>query len=250
MNQNSIEWHSWRNQGIGASDSPVLLGYSKTTPYELYQQKKNKTDNNIGTYAKAKGGEVEAQLRARYSLSTGLQFEPACAEMEGDTYIRCSYDGIALENGKLRAIEIKFVGLDYYNATTLPSNIKTTHFVQMQHQMLVMDLEYVDYLYSADTVNYKRIRVFPDIPMHRKIQDAAKAFYECLVTNTPPPLGPDDWHDMPSSIQTILEGPMDEDARNKIKVSMEHRKVESPSHRVQLDKRGALRITKRSLHAV
>lgn len=235
MFQNTQEWLSWRTKGIGASDSPILLGLSKRTPYELWLEKTGRAEQHgIPTFAKAKGGEIEAQLRARYSLDVGLQFEPACASHDEYPFLLASYDGVAYEDGKLRAIEIKFVGAEYY----AQEQIKEAHRIQCQHQIMVMDLEYVDYLYSVDGVAYKRLRILPDYKAWSEIFTAAYIFNEYLVRDVAPPLTEQDWWPATEELdKLLLEGD-----RDQIKAAMTHPRVIGSKHKAQIDKRGALRL--------
>lgn len=236
MDQNTQEWLSWRSKGIGASDSPILLGLSKRTPYELWLEKTGRAQaHGIPTFAKAKGGEIEAQLRARYSLETGINFQPACAEHDEFKYLTASYDGIGLEGDKLRAIEIKFVGAEIYNK----GEVKEAHKIQCQHQMMVMDLDYVDYLMSVDGREYKCIRLFPDPKAWRQIFDACETFYRCLKEDIAPALTEQDWWPATPEIEAMMEAGDREGLRG-----MPHKKMIGSKWKAQIDKRGGLRLTK------
>lgn len=249
MIQGTQEWLSWRSKGIGASDSPILLGLSKRTPYELWLEKTGRAEaHSIPTFAKAKGGEIEAQLRARYSLDTGLNFEPACAEHDEFPWLTASYDGIALQDGKLRAIEIKFVGKEIYDAFTeenkaewanLLKKLKPMHVVQCQHQIMVMDLEYVDYLMSIDGREYKKVRIYPDAKTQRQIFDICEAFYKCLHDDVAPELTEEDWWPATPEIEKMM---LEQDREGLKK--MPHKKMIGSKFKAQIDKRGALRLTK------
>ncbi len=198
-------------------------------------------------FAKSKGGEVESQLRARYSLDSGLNFEPACASHDEFPWLIASYDGVAEEEGRLSSIEIKFVGLDVYNSMNTVEDlklIKPAHYCQCQHQMMPLDLNFVDYLFSVAGISYKRIRVHADAKMQARIFSACQDFSQNLILDLAPGLTEQDWWPALPALEKLLQEPFDDDKRQKIRAAMAHTRHIGSNYKCMIDKRGALRITK------
>jgi putative phage-type endonuclease len=182
VDQNTDEWLDWRRQRIGASDVAAILGCS---PYmdkvELWLDKTGQAPpKQISEFAKQRGGEVEAQLRARYSLHTGRDYQPRLAVHDEYEFISASLDGYS-ETG--HAIEVKFVGAKKYQEEIIPEH----HIIQMQHQMLVTGLPYIDYLYSTDGIEYKVFKCEADPDKQALILKECLEFWSYVVTRQEPP---------------------------------------------------------------
>jgi len=119
MEQNSENWHGWRQKGLGSSDAPVIMGVSPyKTPFQLWEEntmpvgyKKEKGNDFI----QKKGHRLEILARADFELISGMTFAATTAEHREMPFLRASLDGW---NANVKeAIEIKFIGKDYYNKT-------------------------------------------------------------------------------------------------------------------------------------
>lgn len=233
MDQGTKDWLNWRSQGIGASDSAIILGQSKyKTAFELWLEKTGQREAEpIAMHSKAKGGEVEAQLRARYSLDTGKNFIPVLWEHDTHKYLLASLDGYA--DGEI--IEIKFVGKDYYEQ----EEIKKEHWIQMQHQMMATGLDRVTYLKSVDGVAYKSVTVLRDEIFIHDLEAACHAFYYKVQKMMPPDKTEDDeWEAEGEFLDLLKQGD-----RDKIKAAMPHARMRGAGKKLVRSKNGALRIT-------
>lgn len=237
MEQGSKSWLEWRNAGIGASDTPIILGLSPyKTCFQLWQEKTGLVKpSDITLYAKAKGGEVEAQLRARYSLDSAKNFEPVLAEMDDNKFIKASLDGYA--DGE--AIEIKFVGKEKYESDTIPE----THYWQMQHQMLVLDLTAISYLKSIDGVEYKKQQCLRNEADCQRVLMSCIVFQGKVLTKTPPPKTEQDTLEAEGVFLAMLElykaGKID---KKEIKANMPHQRMTGAGLKLTLSSNGALRV--------
>ena len=71
LHQNTAEWHRWRQQGLGASDAPVIMGEAAfKTPRMLWSIKTGRMQEDAPGPAARRGRELER--RARRSMSRKL----------------------------------------------------------------------------------------------------------------------------------------------------------------------------------
>lgn len=192
LDQGTDAWLKWRNGGIGASDCAAVFGKSPyLTRRTLWEEKTGQREPKpISEFAQRKGGEIEARVRAMYSLHLKKDFRPCTAEHEKYPYILASFDGRDFDSGEI--IEIKFVGKEKYELGR--EAVPDHHIIQMQQQMLVSGAPYVDYLFSTDGDDYKLERFFADKIMQAEILENLTAFYAHMVNKTDPGFAPDDIH--------------------------------------------------------
>lgn len=196
MEQGSNEWLEWRKQGIGASETAVLLGldpYGKT-PYKLWKEKlgAKAEDSESAPGLFQRGHETEAMVRATIELETGVDYPPALFEHPEYPFIRASLDGWADKDaaqaaGLPRGLEVKMVGKD---AMALP--IPPHHQVQMQHQMLVTAQDSWLYARHCEGVT-QRVVVKADPSMQAKILAAGWQFWEQVKKGQAPAFTDQDW---------------------------------------------------------
>lgn len=188
MDQGTAEWHAWRRQGIGASESAALLGVCPyKTPRQLYAEKlggeAEDTEASAGLFQR--GHETEAMVRAAYEFETGLEFRPAVFEHPVYPFIRASLDGWNAETKQ--GIEIKFMGKDKF-AGPVPEH----HVIQVQHQMLVTGVDSWTYLRHNDGQT-KREDFKADPAMQARIVEACLEFWDRVGRKDPPPYTDRDW---------------------------------------------------------
>ncbi len=238
MDQGTQEWLTWRQSGIGASDMPVLFGLSDKTPFMLWQEKMGLTTSEISTYARGKGGDTEARLRAKYSLETGRQYGPVLAAHDKYPWMLASLDMYTVEDKHQYMGEVKFVGAKVYESILDAGTIPKKHMVQMQQQMLVIGECEAVYLVSCDGDNYKAISVEPDAELQTEIISRGLIFYSYMVNKTPPPLEANDW--WPGGAE-IISAVANGD-RALVKSLMPNKRVTVPGARLSLDINGVLKI--------
>lgn len=184
MEQGSVEWHNLRNRSIGASDSPVILGVSPwNTPYSLFLQKQGKILQKDNPNM-ARGRLLEEEARQLYIKMTGVFVSPDVRFSNVYDWMICSLDGISKDNSTM--VEIKTANrLDHSNAEM--GIIPEKYMPQLQHQMFVCELDRMHY-FSFNGQAGVIVEVFRDDAFIEKMIEKEKAFYQCMVTNTPPPL--------------------------------------------------------------
>lgn len=187
--QGTPAWHAWRNQGIGASDAPAILGVSPwMTIYQLWELKTGRRAPFAGNAATRRGSEMEAQARAAYEAHTGIIVQPHCRTHPELDWMRASLDGIDLD-GRL-ILEVKCPGKEDH-ATAIQGKVPEKYIPQVQHQLAVSGAELCHY-WSYDGDMGILVEVRPDEDYIRALIEAEIAFWHCVQTDTPPPLCPRD----------------------------------------------------------
>lgn len=139
----TVEWHAWRQKGIGGSDSIILAAqeglvksptWVKTTKW-LWEVKTGRRSGEIpANAAMRRGTENESAARERFIKETSLMVAPVFGENDNKPFIRASFDG--MDFFKTSIVEIK-VPSDSIHAAAKKGNIPEYYLIQMAHQGLV-----------------------------------------------------------------------------------------------------------------
>jgi putative phage-type endonuclease len=228
MEQGSKEWLDWRRQGIGASEMAAVLGKCPyKTAYQLWCEKTatptEKDEQNADLMAR--GHAVEAQTRAAFEFSSGLDFPPALFEHPTMPFLRASLDGWNEETRQ--PIEIKMVGTE-----KLTTPIPEHHLIQVQTQMLVTGSDSLFYVRSTDGINIHAETIHADEELQRRIAVAATLFWEMVEAKVPPQYEGRDWVPVDDSVLAAalrqlqgLKGKVRDAARGQVFAGMAHRRV-------------------------
>lgn len=193
---NQQEWHNWRNQGIGSSDAPVIMGVSPwTTPAQLWEERVHgakREDNASMKY----GREMEEHARRFFEKKMNVQVFATREEHKSIKWMRATLDGIDIDRKVM--VEIK-----------CPSNRKLNHKVpdhyypQLQHQLEVTGLDGMYYC-SFDGTDGVILEV-PRDPFYIKslVQEESK-FWNCILELEMPPLMNKDFADLSDDEQWDL----------------------------------------------
>jgi len=203
MQQNSDEWHRWRGKGIGASDSPIILGLSPwKTRIELWEQKVGVAPRDEGNYATIKGHLMEGIAREHYFVKTLIDAQPKNFEHPDPKlkYLRASLDGWN-EEMKL-VLEIKCPG-KVAQAEAEAGRVPPHYWYQMQHQMLVTGAELAHY-WSFDGEKGVLIEVDRDPKAIKEILNATEKFWELITKQKPPELTDKDYKAITSKSMLAL----------------------------------------------
>ena len=189
LNQNTEEWLSWRNGGIGASDAPVILGQSPwKTPYQLYIEKTTGETSFQGNQATNKGHRLESFARKAAEEELNMIFHPKCYQHVEYSWMRASLDGISMD-GEILEIKCPYNPNDPKSDHQLALNgeIPEKYYAQLQHQLAVAQAS-KGYYYSFDGEKGVVIPFERDEDFILKLIDKEKAFCECLQKLKPPKL--------------------------------------------------------------
>ena len=106
LQQNTAEWHRWRQQGLGASDAPVIMGEAAfKTPRMLWSIKTGRAQEDAPGPAARRGRELERLARRAYEQEVGIQMEPLCLVHDQLEWMRASLDGLSFDGSTV--LEIK-----------------------------------------------------------------------------------------------------------------------------------------------
>lgn len=184
------EWLKWRQQGIGGSDMPVILGDSPyRTALELYEEKIADTIVEKTSHIMERGNRYEPRIRSFYNMLYDTNFEPALFEMD---FLRVSLDGLDKDS----ICEIKTAGKDAHEEARL-GRVPKKYYAQVQHALMVSrksECIYISYCDPSwdETQEIKKeflavVCVKPDLEYQEKIYNAAKVFwYDHVLKRIPP----------------------------------------------------------------
>jgi putative phage-type endonuclease len=200
--QNSKDWYAWRDQGLGASEAPVVMGdQSFSTRFELWAQKTKLLERpELNVYAlKAmdRGKELEPKAVSWYERKTGMVVErDVNCEHPVYSFLRASLDGYVplIELN----IEVKSPGKEDL-AKAKKGIIPEKYIPQVQMQMLVSGCAYTDYVtYSGEGVGYfdgedgKVITIKADPVYQQKLLVEMMYFWGLILAKMPPVVSQED----------------------------------------------------------
>jgi putative phage-type endonuclease len=184
MIQNTIEWKKMRKSKIGASDAPVIMCKSPwKTPFQLWEEKMGFYEQPT-TEAMQRGIQMEQEARIAFEKLTEIPvFQKVMIHAEYDWMI-ASLDGIDIEHKRI--VEIKCPGkLDHECA--MDGEIPEKYFPQLQHQMIVCDLDMAFY-FSYTHKNCKLLEIYRCREYEESLLQKEREFFKCLVDLEPPSL--------------------------------------------------------------
>ena len=190
LEQRTEEWRQWRNQGVTATDSAVLLGVNPDkTSSELWFEKTGRTEpEDISVIPAVRYGiENEGSARKLWEWEHETPAPPVCGEWDQNPIFRTSFDGLTFDN---EVLEIK---CPLPNGNTLldvkvrgeKSEAYQRYYVQAQHQLLVCDGE-IAHLVFLDGENLIEFEIHRDEKMIQEIIQKGEAFYTSLQGDCPP----------------------------------------------------------------
>lgn len=184
--QGSTEWHEWRKKGIGASDTPAVMGVSPwSTPHRVWLEKTGRKKSFEGNFVTNKGSEKESKARALYELVSLENMQDACGTHPKYDFIRASFDGVTNDGKKI--LEIK-VPSEEVRVDAAEGKIPIYYKIQIQQQLLVSGADQCDFFtYNPKTDSYEIVEVKPDLKMQAEIIVALETFWNNHVLKDIPP---------------------------------------------------------------
>ena len=194
MRQGSIEWLNTRKKLIGASDAAVIMGVSPwKTPYQLWQEKLCLVESQPSSPAMQRGTETEPIALEEYENIVGHLMMDAVIFNPDYPWMMASMDGIPIDGGDRKDVEIKVPGQGDHELA-LKDLIPDKYYPQLQHQMCVRGRDKMDY-FSWNEESSVILEVIRNQAYIDRMLDLQRQFYECMTTNTPPPLTDRDYVD-------------------------------------------------------
>ncbi|MCC7262989.1 MAG: YqaJ viral recombinase family protein [Candidatus Latescibacteria bacterium] len=141
--QNTPAWLEWRQQGIGASDAPTIMGENRyKSAAQLLQEKRNPLREVVLNPAMALGNELEPVARARYVARTGREVQPVCLQSTRYEWLRASLDGLSEDHDTV--VEIK-CGQSAYRWASQSGTVPDYYYGQLQHILALTGLASLDF---------------------------------------------------------------------------------------------------------
>lgn len=185
MIQGSREWHQFRQQHIGSSESAIVADLNPwRSKVSLWEEKVFGWEQQFDQASidrMAEGQRMEPIARQAYQDLTGIQVEPMVIESSEWPFLSCSLDGMTKTLD--RACEIKCGASSHKSAKKglLPAYYE----IQCQKQMLVTGLDSIDYFsyYELDPI---LIIVNRDEELIKELLEKEIEFWYHVQAGTPP----------------------------------------------------------------
>lgn len=142
ITQGTSAWLEWRNQGVGASDAPAIMGEN---PWKSREQLLKEKLNGLSVgpnAAMVRGTALEPQARSRYEQLKGIKVRPVCLQSTRFDWLRASIDGLAYDGSSV--VEIK-CGNSVYEHAASNRQVPKYYFGQLQHILAVTALSKIDF---------------------------------------------------------------------------------------------------------
>ncbi len=188
LNQDTPEWHEFRQNHIGASDAPVVMGVS---PFK--SRKQLWKEKVFGVQQKANGAMLygkmkEEEAREAFERETGFLVFPKVLEHPEHDWISASLDGLDVEEKFLVEIKCPRSNIDQFvDAGNMVHTVPEKYFPQIQHQLFVtgLDLAYYYTYYGNGHGTIAQVR--RDDKYIDLLLEKEKEFWEYVQTFIPPP---------------------------------------------------------------
>ena len=194
LDQRTDAWKAWRNQGITATDSTVILGASPyKTPWRLWAEKVGKIlpPDLSGNPNVQRGVALEDEARLLFQNKHLTCVMPACAESDVDPIFRASFDGLTPLN---EPVEFKCPGekvLAEVRTEGLKAKTVQMYSVQVQHQMLVSGSNRGWLVfYDSTTKELIEFEIQRDETIIKRLLAEGRKFYESVTKKIEPPKDP------------------------------------------------------------
>lgn len=197
IEQNTPEWLKWREEGVGASDVPVIMGAS---PYksklQLWLEKtgrKPPTDLTGNPHIR-RGHEEEPYARAemhnwlKANKNRTTEIPPICGQHDSYDFMRVSFDGVPTD-GELTPCELKCPCEKTYKEIELLAADSPTvkmYLWQLVYQMLVAKAKVgylAFYLKGSPLIVFEHHK---DVTEYKQVFEAVSAFWVQVQDDTPP----------------------------------------------------------------
>jgi putative phage-type endonuclease len=178
-----------RKLGIGGSDMPIILGLSNyKTPYQLYLEKIGEVENDGEmTPYQYWGHQLEGIIRDEFSKRNNVVVETpdSCVHPFYD-FLRGNLDGFIPSWNAILEVKCSAGFMAHEWGEDGSDIIPMQYLVQVAHYCAVVNAgcAYIAVLIGGN--DYREFKYTRDLDLESKIIDAAKKFWECVQTRTPP----------------------------------------------------------------
>lgn len=183
MQQQTQEWHEFRQLHIGSSDAAAIMGVSPwKTRHKLWEEKRGLLPPSPKTYAMDHGIRMEEEARRAYEKLTGTIVFPEVIVHPEHSWMSASLDGIDI-TGKM-AVEIKCpLGADHQEA--VEGRVPLKYYPQCQHILAVTGADVLHY-FSFQNGNGVLVEMGIDHDYIAELISQERAFWELVITGMEP----------------------------------------------------------------
>lgn len=178
-----------RKLGIGGSDMPIIMGLSSyKTPYQLYLEKTGQIElveeeNQLQYWGNKLEGIIRNEFATRNKVVVDL---PDTLIHPFYPYLRANVDGFIQEWNSVLEVKCSSNFMSAQWGEDGSDVIPMQYLVQVAHYCAVTnaDAAYIAVLIGGN--DYREYKYIRDLELESHVIEAAKTFWECVQTNTPP----------------------------------------------------------------
>ncbi len=193
LEQSGDEWKSWRMNGLGASDVPIIMGTNPyKTPYQLWEEKCGFSDSQELSSAMIHGIKHEGMVRNGLNQDKELELIPICIEDDIYPFMKASLDGYDSYSGTL--YEIKCPTSPKTIEKAMDGIIHEYWLDQVQWQIMICKpVKAYIALWDWDKVETIVVEVKENLSRQNEMREKAIEFWNYVKTGQEPPMGDKDY---------------------------------------------------------
>lgn len=187
--QGSLTWFKWRQDGVGGSDVPAIVGISGYPDHTRERVMEEKLTGQLqeDNFAMRRGRRLEPVAREAYCEYRGIESEPVCVEDEDLIWPKASLDGWcpnACEHGLV--LEIKCPKWQIHD-WVLEGIVPDDYQAQVQWQLMVAQVRFADFVSFNSGKRFEGadqlavVRLEADIEYQKQLFDQCEQFWQEVV---------------------------------------------------------------------
>lgn len=178
------DWVEFRKNHIGSSEAYTIWQGKDAELLSLWEEKKGLGKEFFLTDAMAHGKAMEPVAREFFNQHIGDVFLPDVRESKEYPWMGASLDGVNLSNKSL--LEIKCPYSSNLLVETKQGNVPERYYFQMLHQMMTTAIYHTYFFVYQDEENFAIREIEYDAKLAKELFGKEKAFWDLVVSNTPP----------------------------------------------------------------
>ncbi len=184
MKQGSAEWHEFRQEHVGASDAPIIMGVSKfCTIAELWDQKVLGKTKEVNEFITKRGHDIEEKYRNYWELLMDAAFPPIVTTHKKFSWLSASLDGY---NKSLNMVwECKYCGKEDLKKVE-SGECLSQYYPQIQHQLLVTGADSAVLFCVDPDGNKAHVTIEPDLEYIKDMFSQLENFWQSVLDKKRP----------------------------------------------------------------
>jgi putative phage-type endonuclease len=186
MSEQAAQWLAERRKGIGGSDAAAVCGVSPyRTPLQVWQDKREASEQKPDTDAMLWGRILEAPIRQRYADVTGrsVKIPDGILYHQQHDFMLANIDGFTDEG---RGVEIKTTSSPKDWGEPGTDEIPLPHIFQVQHYMAVTGFTVFDVPVLIGGRDFRIYEVHADADLQAMMIEREAAFWRLVQEAIPP----------------------------------------------------------------